>query len=174
MVIDPVRIVQNCYVVDNLEAACERMHGLYGIGPFVGGTLGVLDQHVYRGVPAEPIQLRAVFVQSGPLNIELVELVSESPSAFHDMYPAGGQGFHHVAAFCADYEGERDRYVAMGLPVASEFIVLDEKLCYIDARREVGHMIELYPENPTIRSMYAQAAHEAKNWDGKTLIVPWV
>lgn len=166
--------IQVCHVVDNLEAACARYNRLFGMGPFIGGGNGVLDNHVYRGQPAEPIRIRGVFVQSGDLNIELVELVSAGPSAFHDMYPDGGQGIHHMAMFCEDYEGTRDRYVAAGMPVASEFTVsFGAQICYIDARATMGHMIELYPESEIIRGMYARARQESENWDGKQLIIPW-
>ncbi len=170
--------IQVCHVVDNLEAACARYNQLFGMGPFIGGGNGVLADHVYRGQLAEPIRIRGVFVQSGDLNIELVELVSTGPSAFHDMYPNGGRGggggIHHMAMFCEDYVGTRDRYVAAGMPVASEFIVsFGAQICYIDARATMGHMIELYPESEIIRGMYARARDEAEHWDGKQLIIPW-
>jgi hypothetical protein len=167
-------IVQNCYVVRDLEAACDRFHRLYGIGPFVGGGEGVLDGHVYRGDAADPIRMRGVFVQSGELNIELIQLLSDAPSAFHDMFPNGGEGLHHVATFCADYDATRARWVAAGCAVASEFVTgFGARICYIDARATHGHMIELYPEDPVIRRMYEQARTAATGWDGRRLIVPW-
>ncbi len=174
-VVNRASIIQNCYIVRNLEEACERLHRMYGIGPFFGGGEGAtLDHHVYRGQPAPPIGIRGVFVQSGDLNIELVELTSTTPSAFHDMFPNGQEGFHHVAMFCDDYEAVRDGYVAMGYPVASEFTVsFGAKICYIDAREHLGHMIELYPESDIIREMYKLTREAPKTWDGKELILPW-
>ncbi|MFS0736755.1 VOC family protein [Sphingomonas sp. 1P06PA] len=167
-------IVQNCYVVRDLEAACARMHAMYNIGPFLGGSESVLDDHRYRGMPAAPIRLRGVFVQSGDLNIELVQILSQGPDAFHDMYPAGAEGFHHVAMFCDDYEATRDRIVAQGCPVASAFTVAwGPEICYLDARDSLGHMIELYPEDARIRAMYAQASDAAHDWDRRELIIPW-
>ncbi len=169
-----LNIVQNCYIVRDLDAACERMNNLYGVGPFVGGSEAKLDNHVYRGEPAEPIRLRGVFVQSGDLNIELVQLLSTTPSAFHDMFPNGAEGFHHVATFSSDYERDRDGFVEQGYSVASEFTTdFGAKICYIDARASLGHMIELYPENAIIRGMYAQTRKEAETWNGNPLIVPW-
>lgn len=167
-------IVQNCYVVRDLDAACTRLRALYGIGPFVGGGEGVLDNHVYRGSPAEPIRIRGVFVQSGDLNLELVQLLSSAPSAFHDLFPDGGEGFHHTAMFCPDYAATRDAFVAAGMPVASEFVTaFGAAICYVDARAAHGHMIELYSEHPTIRAMYARARDAAADWDCCDLIVPW-
>ena len=167
-------IVQNAYVVANLERGCDRFHRLFGVGPFVGGAEWVLADHVYRGQPADPIRICGVFVQSGPLNIELVELVSNGPSAFHDMF--GGErreGLHHSAVFADDYEAAKQRFVAQGFPVASEFSYADRRICYIDARPLLGHMIEIYPEMPLIRGMYAQARDAALARPGELAILPW-
>jgi hypothetical protein len=169
-----LKIVQNAYVVRDLEEGCARLHGRFGLGPFVGGAEFELAQHRHRGQVCHPVRLRGVFVQAGELNLELVQVLSDAPSAFHDMYPAGREGFHHVAAFCEDYERERDAWVEAGYPVASEFTVpWGAKICYIDARRDLGHMIELYPEDAIIRGMYRQARDAAIDWDGARLIVPW-
>jgi hypothetical protein len=166
-------VIQNCYIVRDLEAACRRLNRMYGIGPFLGGQEGLLTEHTYRGRPEAPIGIRGVFVQSGDLNIELVQLTSSTPSAFHDMFPDGREGFHHVAVFTEDYEKERDAFVAAGYPVASEFIAVGKKFCYIDAREPLGHMIELYPPHKTVRAMYQKTRDAAAAWDGRGLIVPW-
>lgn len=172
----PSAIVQNCYVVPDLEAACQAFHRSYGIGPFVGGTEFTLEEHFYRGRPAPPIRLRGVFGQAGDLNIELLQLISAGPSAFHDMFAGRGTGgFHHVAMFTEDYERMRAHYADAGYPVASEFTIaaLSATICYIDTRPLTGHMLELYPENAGIRAMYAQARNASASWDGQTLIIPW-
>jgi hypothetical protein len=167
-------IVQNAYVVRDLEEACRRVRAQYHVGPFVGGTEFELASHLYRGRPAPPVTVRGVFVQAGPLNVELIQVLSKAPSAFHDMFPAGEEGFHHVAMFCDDYERQRDAWVAAGYPIASEFTLSwGPRVCYIDARREFGHMIELYPEDAILRGMYRQAYEAAIGWDGSRLIVPW-
>jgi len=172
-ILNAAKIIQNCYIVRDLEAACKRLNQMYGIGPFMGGQAGSLTEHTYRGRPEEPIGIKGVFVQSGDLNIELVELTSKTPSAFHDMFANGEEGFHHVACFTDDYEKERDAFVAAGYPVASEFIAVGKKFCYIDARNPLGHMIELYPQHKTVRAMYQKTRDMAASWDGKDLIIPW-
>lgn len=168
------RIVQNGYVVRDLDSACVRLCALLGIGPFVGGTELLLEEHHYRGLPAAPIRLRGVFVQSGDLNIELIQILSPGPSAFHDMIDAGREGLHHVAMFCEDYEAEKARWIDEGHAVASEFTTgFGAKICYIDVRDTLGHYIELYPEHPAIRGMYARTVAAARDWSGEQLIVPW-
>lgn len=165
-------IVQNCYVVNDLEDACLRMHELYGIGPFLGGSPALLTEHSYRGEPADPIEFRAVFAQSGDLNIELVQVLSNGPDAFHDMFPGGGEGLHHVAVFADDYTAERDAWVDAGYEIASEFTSsLAGRICYIDARKVLGHMVELYPPSEPLRAVYRKVRNAAADWDGKELII---
>lgn len=174
MISSPANIVQNCYVVADLDAACAKFHHLYGIGPFVGGEPVSLDNHVYRGKPAPPIELRGVFVQAGEINIELVQILSSAPSAFHDMFASGEEGFHHVAMFCDDYAASKTHFENMGYAIASEFIIMPEvSICYVDARPALGHMIELYTEHPLIRAMYEQTRKAALDCDRPSKMVPW-
>lgn len=175
--IHPAAIVQNCYVVPDLDEACRRFNAAYGIGPFLGGGEILLEEHVYRGNPAPPVRLRGVFVQSGDLNIELVQILSDGPSAFREMFPPGATaiGLHHAAMFCDSYEGVRDGLVAAGFPLVSEFRIkaMDAMFCYIDTRALNGHFLELYPEHDAIRAMYRQTVEAARSWDRKQLIIPW-
>ncbi len=174
IVTKPAAIVQNCYIVADLEQACARFNEMLGVGPFLVGANSVLDDHFYRGEAAPPINFRGAFVQSGDIVIELIQLLSSTPSAFHDMFPDGAEGLHHTAMFCRDYEGERNAFVAAGYPVASEFTVsFGARICYVDTRPILGHMMELYPPHPRIHAMYSRTRQVSENWDGRDLMVPW-
>lgn len=154
----PVTLVQMAFLVPKLEDGCAALNRAYGWGPFLGGTEGVLADHTYRGEPAAPIRIRGVFVQTGELNVEVIEVVSDAPSAFHESLRADGQPvLHHCATFAADYEGTRDHLVAQGYPVVSEFGFAGRRICYVDTRPLLGYMTEVYPELPVIRAMYAEA-----------------
>jgi hypothetical protein len=166
-------IVQNCYVVRDLKEGCARFQRLYGVGPFVGGANMQLTEHFYRGESAPPIELRAAFAQAGDINIELVEPVSTGPNPFRDMFPDGAEGFHHVAMFCDDFAATCNHFIELGCPLVSEACLLPGiKVGFIDAREQIGHMIELYPENPIIRAVFRQIRDAANTWDGRTLIIP--
>lgn len=169
-----LEIVQNAYVVGDLGVAARGFGAALGIGPFVGGGEIELSRHVYRGRAAAPIRLLGAMAQSGAMNIELVQLLSEGPCAFSEMFGGGAQGFHHVAAFAADYAGTVARLEGLGMAVVSAFEVpWGAPVCYLDARAAMGHMIEIYPEDATIRAMYAQVRDAAAGWDGAATFVPW-
>ena len=174
MSILPVTLVQTAYLVPNLEAGCAALNRAFGWGPFLGGTEGVLADHTYRGAPAEPIRIRGVFVQTGAINVEVIEVVSDAPSAFHEMLRDDGQPvLHHCATFAADYAGTRDHLVAQGYPVVSEFGFAGHRICYVDTRPLIGFMTEIYPELPIIRAMYAEAREAAAASPGDAAITPF-
>lgn len=170
----PVNLVQMAFLVPNLEAGCAALNRAYGWGPFLGGTEGVLADHVYRGEPADPIRIRGIFVQSGDINVEVIEVVSDAPSAFHEMLRADGQPvLHHCATFAADYTGTRDHFVAQGYPVVSDFGFAGHRICYVDTRPLLGYMTELYPELPVIRAMYAETRAAAAARPRDSAITPF-
>lgn len=170
----PVTLVQMAFLVRDLEAGCAALNRTYGWGPFLGGTEGVLADHVYRGQSADPIRIRGVFVQTGDINVEVIEVVSEAPSAFHEMLRADGQPvLHHCATFAADYEGTRDHMVAQGYPVVSEFGFAGHRICYVDTRPLLGYMTEIYPDLPIIRAMYAETVEATAARPGDPAITPF-
>lgn len=170
----PVSLVQMAFLVPNLEAGCAALHRAYGWGPFLGGTEGVLADHVYRGQPADPIRIRGIFVQSGDINIEVIEVVSDAPSAFHEALRGNDPPvLHHCATFAADYAGTRDHFVAQGFPVVSEFGFAGRRICYVDTRPLLGYMTEIYPELPLIRAMYAETREAARLRAGDDAITPF-
>ncbi len=170
----PVTLVQMAFLVPNLEEGCAALNRAYGWGPFCGGSEGVLADHVYRGQAADPIRIRGVFVQTGAINVEVIEVVSDAPSAFHEMLREDGQPvLHHCATFAADYEGTRDHFVAQGYPVVSEFGFAGHRICYVDTRPLLGFMTEIYPDLPIIRAMYAETVEATKARPGDATISPW-
>ena len=174
MSILPVTLAQMAFLVPDLEAGCAALNRAYGWGPFLGGTEGVLADHVYRGEPTPPIRIRGVFVQTGAINVEVIEVVSDAPSAFHEMLRADGEPvLHHCATFAADYVGTRDHLVAQGFPVVSEFGFAGRRICYVDTRPLLGFMTEIYPDLPVIRAMYAETVAAAEARPGSPAITPF-
>lgn len=83
------------------------------------------------------------------------------------------EGLHHQAAFCVDFEVQRDALAAGGYPVVSEWTrPSGARICYIDTRPAIGHMLELYSEDAGIRALYRKVREAAATWDGRELIVP--
>lgn len=169
-ILNGAKIIQNAYVVDNLQEAMERWTKLYGIGPWVILADVKGENLTYRGEPSELV-FSAAFVQTGEINIELIEQHTDGPSAFRDMFAPGEEGFHHVAIISEDYEVDKARFEAAGCPVATEFSSgPDSGIAFVDTREKLGHMVELYQNEAAIMGLYSVIRQAAENWDGETLI----
>jgi hypothetical protein len=167
-------VVQNAYVVPDLTAACRRFHQLYNIGPFFRGPVHPLRDVRYRGAAAGPVVIEIACAQSGDVQVELITQSSAGPSAYRDVYAADEQGFHHAAVFTRDYEAEKQALVRAGYPVAMDMAGPGgSRICYVDTRAALGHMLELYPDLPALRAVYSFIREQAARWDGRELIQPF-
>ena len=165
------RIIQNAYIVNDLEAACKRWNAIYGIGPFLITEHLPLEEARYNGHIID-LDFSAAFSQSGDLNIELIEQHNDGPSGFRDMYPKGHEGLHHVAVICDDYDAEVARFEAAGYPATMQFqLGPDFSVSFVDTRGAFGHVVELYQDNPGLRDLYDTVRRSAEHWDGQELFI---
>ena len=162
-------IIQNAYFVNDIDAAIDRWHALWGIGPFLVRRHIVFERVTYRGVPAS-IDLSAAFAQAGPVQIELLAQHDESPSAFHDMFAPGTEGLHHVAMMPDNYAQAIAHYTRLGYPVAGEVHSAGGRgAAFIDTRPLLGHMTEIYVPSDGLTQLYRDVAAAAATWDRRQL-----
>jgi Glyoxalase/Bleomycin resistance protein/Dioxygenase superfamily len=156
-------LVQNAWVVANLESAMRGWLAM-GVGPFF-----VLHQNspdaMYRGRPV-PLSFRVGLAQAGPIQIELIEQLSDGPSAYRDVVPPGHSGFHHMCKLTDDYAGDTKALMATGIVLATEINVFGLKACYADTRQQMGCMLELVPPLPQLLKLYEVVATAARDWSG--------
>jgi hypothetical protein len=162
-------IVQNAYVVDDLDAAVDQWHAALGLGPFFMRRHLCLDRVLYRGRPAR-LDFSAAYVQAGPIMIELVQQHDDEPSAFRDMFARGQHGLHHVAIVPDDYEACVAGFGGLGCPVVTEMHARAGRgAALVDTRALLGHMTEVYFPTSGLQRLYAEVAQAARQWDGRQL-----
>ena len=167
---EPMKIVQNAYLVQDLDEAIERWHEALGLGPFVVSRRVQFKQSLYRGTQM-PLDISVAFVQAGNVQVELICQHNPGPSAFRDMFAEGEEGLHHVAVFPEDYTRLVSAYQARGFAVAAEVGSAGMGAAFIDTRETWGHMLEVYRGNDSIRALYRLVADAARDWDGRTLTI---
>jgi Glyoxalase/Bleomycin resistance protein/Dioxygenase superfamily len=92
-------IDQVSYVVKDVDRALERFEPLFGSFQVMEVTL---EGTLYRGRPAD-VRLKLAFGRSGPIEIELIEVLSgESPHK--EFLEAHGEGQHHVRCLVPDLD----------------------------------------------------------------------
>ncbi len=159
-------VVQQAYVVADMDAACRHWTALLGAGPFYVSRHHRSADITYRGQPSDP-DLSYGFGYAGTTQIQLIEQHDNTPSCYRDMYASGCEGFHHVAILVPDFDAEKQRFEQRGFPVVTE-LVSAARVAYMDTRSVLGCFVELYEDNPGVRESFRSwhAAHEA--WDGQT------
>jgi hypothetical protein len=161
------RIVQNAFVVNDIEAAAWRWVRTFGVGPFfISRHLQPQDQR-YRGTPVA-MDFSVAIAQAGEVQIELVQQHDDGPSCYRDIFAAGREGFHHVCVIAEDYDRDLAHYSQQGLVVAGSGLMADMRYCYVDTAAQLGHMVEIVEDKPIIRDYFAMVRAGAETWDGVT------
>jgi Glyoxalase/Bleomycin resistance protein/Dioxygenase superfamily len=162
-------IVQNCWVVPDLEAAMHRWLDM-GYGPFLDFEVDLPDA-IYRGKKV-PLKALAAMTHGGGVQIELIQQTSDGPSAYRDAFPAGGGGFHHICRIVDDYPAEIAALRKLDIALATEGTFSGIPFCYADMRASLGFFVELAPNMPLVRSIYRAVIEAAEQWDGDDPIRP--
>ena len=128
------RIIQNAWVVPNLEQACLKWVEEMGVGPFFVSEfdMDVFSFIEYRGEPSE-LCLKVAVAHAGNLQIELIE--SKTPkSAYRDVVAEGCGGFHHMCVSTQDFEADRKYFEALGYNAATIGRISDLEFAFYDTR----------------------------------------
>ena len=160
-------IFQNAWVVDDIEAACRKWVNEMGIGPFflTDYTADTFEQVTYRGQPAT-LAMRVAIAQAGPVQIELIEPVSEI-CAYRDSVPKGQTGFHHMCVWTHDFDADLHYMESLGYPAANTGKVRHIQFAYFDARPLMGCMLEVVTRNEDLVQRFARVADAARDWNGQ-------
>lgn len=166
------KVVQNAYVVNDLAKAVDQWVDGIGAGPFF--ECSVTFPVTYRGGDGT-VDMTFAAGQAGPVQIELIKINGTSPNVYTDTYPLGSDGgFHHIAMFENDIDAALRAHEALGHPMVSEFYFRSTRVVYIDARKDLGCMVELYGEGEDLRAVYKTVAAAAQGWDGRDRLRPLV
>jgi len=164
------KVVQVCYVVEDLDAAIDAWVAAIGAGPFfVNKDIHLPVQH--RGQESF-FHVGAAHGQAGLLQIELIQILGKHPSVWTELFPDGGSGTHHIALFVDDLDQAIARYTEAGYPLVVRGMVSTVGFAHMDTRASLGFFTELYQESEVIRSIYFKIAYAARNWDGSNRVRP--
>lgn len=151
-------IVQSAWVVTDLRDSVARLARDLAYGPWLILNGIHLPRVLHRGRPTEYRHTSAL-CQAAGVQIELVMLHDDLPSAFGDMYPRGTSGFHHTALFVDDFPAAVDAYERAGYPLVQHHdLPGGRESGFVDTRPANGHMLEVLEDTPGLRKLYAVVA----------------
>jgi extradiol dioxygenase family protein len=133
-------VYQLGYVVRDVEKACRYYESVFGTGPFSDVIDVNMDGALLRGKPVETT-IKVAFVQSGDVQIELIEPVV-GENLYTEFLEMRGEGIHHLAYKVDDMETVKAVYTEkVGEPVFSRDMGIME-FAYFDTSEVGGLMIE--------------------------------
>jgi hypothetical protein len=159
-------IVQNAYVVRDLEAAVAHWSGKIGVGPFY------LLEHIqfgaafFRGAPLK-FDMSVAIAQWGDVQIELIVQHDAAASIYSEFLTRHGEGLQHVGVMTASLDEHLDRLRPLGIqPVQWGATAGGMRFAYIDTDAQAGGMIELIETGPAVEAFFAKVRAAAARWDG--------
>jgi extradiol dioxygenase family protein len=133
-------VYQLGYVVRDIEKACRYYESVFGTGPFSDVIDVNMDGALLRGKPVETT-IKVAFVQSGDVQIELIEPVV-GKNLYTEFLETRGEGIHHLAYKVDDIEAIKAVYTEkVGEPIFSRDMGIME-FAYFDTSEVGGLMIE--------------------------------
>jgi len=133
-------VYQLGYVVRDIEKACRYYESVFGTDPFSNVIDVNMDGALLRGKPVETT-IKVAFVQSGDVQIELIEPVV-GKNLYTEFLETRGEGIHHLAYKVDDIEAVKAVYTEkVGEPIFSRDMGIME-FAYFDTSEVGGLMIE--------------------------------
>ena len=160
--------VQIAYHVTDIRRAARDMAATFGAGPFFLNENITLSWAEHRGEPADFVHSSA-FGQWGDVMLEVLQQEDDSTNTpYRDMYAANEEGLHHTAIMVADMDDAIEYFESNGMPLATRCGIRtrDTEFAFIDARKTLGHMIEIYPESEGLLGFYKMVRDASVGWTG--------
>ncbi len=140
-------IAQIAFVVEDLEAAVERYHSVFNVGPwdFYTYERPFVPHMTYRGEPAD-YSIRIALSYFGPMRVEFIEPV-RGPTIYHEFIERHGYGVQHFGLLVDDMQSALERAEAAGYPMIMDGAGFgadgDGHYAYIDTEGDFGVVYEL-------------------------------
>jgi len=95
---------QVAYIVRDIDAAMQQWHQECGVSPFlVTRNAAPLSNAYYRGDKAETARVHIAFAYVGEMQLELIELIGDTPSLYKEALERNITGVHHYAVCVDDF-----------------------------------------------------------------------
>jgi methylmalonyl-CoA/ethylmalonyl-CoA epimerase len=159
-------IVQNAFVVRDLEIAVAHWSASVGVGPFY-----LLDHIQYgdvffRGTPLT-MDMSVAIAQWGDIQIELIQQHDTAASIYTEFLARHGEGLQHLGVMTQSLDEHLERLRPLGIkPVQWGATANGMRFAYIDTDKQAGGMIELIESGPAVEAFFAKVRRAADDWDG--------
>lgn len=157
-------LMQNGYVVPDIQAAVRHWTDVMGVGPFFMFDHPEFSALSYRGKKCSA-DISAALAYWGDVQIELIQQWNDAPSVYRDWPAAVFGGLHHVAVMTDSFTADLDRFRDRGLEPIQIGDLGGIRFAYVPTDQHPGGMLELIEHGP-IDAYYTMFREAARDWDG--------
>lgn len=155
------QIPQICVVVRDVQEAMERYWKSFGIGPWQVYTMAppLMTEMTIREKP-EPYSMRIALAQVGNIQWELIQPLT-GQSIYKEFLEQSGEGVHHVLSVVDDYDKALAGFKATGMQPLMGGTWRGATFMYVDARKQLGIIVEIFKTNPDFALPEPEATYPA-------------
>ncbi len=164
---------QVAYIVDNLDEAINRWHSEHGVGPFlVARKARPLNNALYRGRKARDTRVNIAFAYVGDMQLELIELIGDTPSLYKEALDREDYGVNHYAVCVEDFPAAYHWGLDNGFtPVVDAGVDGLARMSYLERIENNERLIlEVIEWNPLTRPYFDELARMAAQANPEQLI----
>lgn len=159
-------IVQNAYVVRDLEAAAHHWSHTVGVGPFYVLEHVAYDPAYFRGQPLD-LDMSVAIAQWGDIQVELIQQHDATPSIYTEFSARHGEGLQHIGVLTDNLNEHVQRLASKGIePVQWGTTTKGMRFAYMATDAHPGGMVELIENSPAVDAFFAKIRRAASTWDG--------
>ncbi|MFI4884922.1 MAG: VOC family protein [Steroidobacterales bacterium] len=160
-------VMQNAFVVADLERAIEHWTQVMGVGPFFLFERVAFDEYFFRGRAVEPIGLTIAIAYWKDLQIELIRQLDDAPSIYTEFQAAHGSGMHHMGVMSEALDADLAALAQRGVQAVQRGSLPGMRFAYIATDHHAGGMIELIEATKGARALFERMREAAQSWDGR-------
>ncbi|MBW2498939.1 MAG: VOC family protein [Deltaproteobacteria bacterium] len=161
---------QIAYIVDDIDEAIRTWHEKWRVGPFlVTRNAAPLSNAYYRGRKAKEARVHIAFAYVGEMQLELIELIGDTPSLYKEAVDRRQTSVHHYAVLVDDFPTAYDYALDNGfVPVVDSGIDGLARMSYVE--NDEGMILEVIEWNAMTRPYFNGIEERVKAADASQLI----
>ncbi len=160
-------VMQNGFVVDDLQSAIDHWTRVMHVGPFFLFERIAFAECWDRDRPATDIDLTVAIAYWGDVQIELIQQRNDVPSIYTDFRVRRGSGLQHMGVITESVERDLELLARQGVqPVQHGRTAAGMRFAYVATDYHPGAMVELIEAGPQGLSFFEKMLVAASTWDG--------
>lgn len=163
-------VMQNGFVVRDLDAALAHWTETMQVGPFFVFEHVAFETLLFRGKPAD-IDMTVAIAYSGDYQIELIVQNNDAPSIYREFLDQGYLGLQHMGVMTGDVDLHLERLAEHGVTaVQYGSTSAGGKFAYLDTDHHPGGMIELIESSQVMVGAFEMMHRASVDWDGRNAV----